>query len=273
MNDALDADRIHRSLSDESRQQLDRLEVLAEVLSTNTYLLEDATREAGRFEVVLAEHQTAGRGRAARLWHSPPGSGLCLSMSYGFAVTPPLLSTLTLVVGAAVADALTDLGARGLGLKWPNDIVTDAGKLGGILTDAVTGGDSGIAVIIGIGLNVDLTGTDLDQPLNVIPQPVADLRRCMDPPPRSVLAARVIESVQRAVLRFEDEGFEPFRKRWNRYDWLKGKQTVVEQPDVTLRGVADGIDAGGALRILTEYGRRRVFTGTVRVVELPVTHR
>jgi BirA family biotin operon repressor/biotin-[acetyl-CoA-carboxylase] ligase len=265
MNDALDVGLIYRAISQEARQRLDRLDVLDEVPSTNTWLMDKAGRIGGRFEVAFAEHQTAGRGRFSRTWHSPPHSGLCMSMAYTFATGPALLSCLSLVVGVAVAQALERLGAHGHRLKWPNDIMARDGKLGGILTDALTGKGNSITAVVGVGLNIDLGNAKPDDGLIRLDRDVTDLRSCIDElPPRSVVAAALIEDMQRAILQFETEGLKPYREAWNTYDWLKGRNTIVEMPHSTFNGVADGIDSSGALRILTEHGRRRVFTGSVR---------
>lgn len=274
MGAALDGDLIHRTISDDTRQLLERLDVLDTVDSTNTWLMEHAERGAGRLEIVLAEHQTAGRGRSDRCWLSPRGSGLCLSMGYTFAATPAQLSSLTLVIGVAVAKALDRIGARGHRLKWPNDIMAHGAKLGGILTDAVSGDRNGITVIIGIGLNINLGDPEVERAMADIDQPVTDLKRCLDEmPSRSLVAAAVIESVRRALLRFEADGLAPFRHEWNTYDGLKGKDAIVDTADSTFGGVADGIDDTGALRILTDTGRRRVFTGSVRLADAPVAQR
>ncbi|MEX0824283.1 MAG: biotin--[acetyl-CoA-carboxylase] ligase [Woeseia sp.] len=266
MSGALDADLIDRSLSDDTRKLLERLEVLDEVASTNTWLLERARRKAGRIEVVLAEHQTAGRGRYSRIWHSPPMTGLTFSMGYTFQRGPQNLSGLTLVIGVAVANALQQLGANGHGLKWPNDIMAGGKKLGGILTDAMTGAGTSITMVCGVGMNIDLSAAGSDDPITELPKPITDLRSCMDAPrSRNTVAAALIDEMQRAVIRFETEGIEPFLAAWNDYDWLRGKHVVVEMPDSVIDGTADGIDGTGALRVLTEHGRRRVFTGTVQL--------
>lgn len=266
MPGALDADLIHRLLSDDTRQLLERLEVLDEVASTNSWLLERAKRRAGRIEVVLAEHQTAGRGRYSRIWHSPPMTGLTFSMGYTFQRSPQNLSGLTLVIGVAVADALKHLGAKGHGLKWPNDIMAGGRKLGGILTDAMTGAGTSITMVCGVGMNIDLGAASNDDPITELPKPITDLRSCMDEPPsRNIVAAALIDEMQRAVIRFEAEGIGPFLAAWNDYDWLRGRHVIVEMPDSVIDGTADGIDSTGALRVLTEHGRRRVFTGTVKL--------
>lgn len=266
MSGALDAELIHRLLSEDTRQLLERLEVFDEVASTNTWLLEGARRKAGRIEAVLAERQTAGRGRYNRIWHSPPMTGLTFSLGYMFQRSPQNLSGLTLAIGVAIANALKHLGANGHGLKWPNDIMAGGKKLGGILTGAMTGAGTSITMVCGVGMNIDLSAASNDDPIAELPRPITDLRSCMDEPPsRNIVAAALIDEMQRAIIRFEAEGLEPFLTAWNDFDWLRGKRIVVEMPDSVIDGTADGIEGTGALRVLTEHGRRHVFTGTVRL--------
>jgi BirA family biotin operon repressor/biotin-[acetyl-CoA-carboxylase] ligase len=191
-------------------------------------------------------------------------SGLCLSLAYTFRVAPTKLSSLTLVIGVAVAKALDRLGSRGHRLKWPNDIMVIDAKLGGVLTDALTGAGSSITIVTGVGMNIDLSLVPADDSVSEVDYPIIDLRRCVDEmPSRSAVAALIIEEMQRAIQGFEEDGLEPYRKAWNHYDWLKGQEIRVEMPDCVVAGTADGIDASGALRVLTDNGRRRVFTGSV----------
>ena len=111
---------------------------------------------AGTSEVLLAEFQSAGRGRRGRAWLAPPGAGICLSLSWTFPEAPPELGALGLVIGVCVLRALTALGVKDLALKWPNDLLLDGRKLGGVLIE-LRGESAGPAcVVIGIGLNVAL---------------------------------------------------------------------------------------------------------------------
>ncbi|MDZ7642850.1 MAG: biotin--[acetyl-CoA-carboxylase] ligase [Woeseiaceae bacterium] len=266
MADLLDADLIHRSLGDTARQSLDSLDVLDIVPSTNTWLMQQDRHERGRFRAALAEHQTAGRGRQSKRWFSPPGSGVCLSLAYTFSQNPRNLSCLTLAAGVAVARALEKCGADTLKLKWPNDLYIGNAKLGGILTDAQTASGSRITMICGVGINVDLKPVDAGTDFAGFDYSVTDLRSHFDElPNRSVLAAAIIDQLTVTIQTFEQDGLDPFRADWNTRDWLRGKPIEVEMPDSSVHGTADGIDANGALRVMTNHGRRRVFTGTVRV--------
>ncbi len=267
MSASLDKDEISAALAPATREWLGELEVLDVVPSTNTWLMQQERHEPGRCHVVLAEHQTAGRGRQSRRWYSPPRAGLCLSLAYTFGENPGNISCMTLAAGVAVVQALAELGCREPRLKWPNDIYAGDAKLGGILTDAQTAPGGRITMICGVGLNVDLAAADTGTAdLDKLDYSVTDLKSHVDElPSRSALAAAVIDRLALAFRKFEEAGLEPFRNDWNRHDWLRGREISVDMPDGQLSGTADGIDANGALRVNTVHGRRRVYTGDVRV--------
>lgn len=264
MKNLLDADRILRSLADLTRAHLDDLEVFAETESTNSYLLGQPGPAPGRFRVAMAEHQTAGRGRLNRSWHSTPSSGICLSVSYTFASRPQDFSSLTLAIGANVADALDGLGIRGIGLKWPNDIVIDDGKVGGILTEVLPAPSEGVTVVVGIGLNVDFRCADDMDNISSNTGRVTNLASCCDElPGRSFISARLIDCVFDAMLQFSADGFAPFINTWQRFDWLRGQHIRIELTDELVPGVAQGIDVDGTLILETGTGRRRIVSGSV----------
>lgn len=272
MSSLLNEATIRDALGDAARQKLDSVAVLDIVSSTNTWLLEQERPVAGRYQVALAEQQTAGRGRHGRNWISPRGAGLYLSVAYTFNKVPDNLACLTLAAGVATLQALEHGGAKQLGLKWPNDICARGAKLGGILVDAKTGAGGSISVICGIGVNIDLSLIDAERDgLTNLDYSVTDLvSHCDKLPHRNVTAAAIIDRVVRAIGIFETNGLAPFRADWNRYDALNGKRVDIDMPGDDFAGVADGIDANGALRVVTDHGPRRVYTGTVR--ELRAAH-
>ena len=106
--------------------------------------------------VVLAEHQTGGRGRRGRAWIAPPGGAICLSLAWQYPDLPADLSALSLVVGVAAVNALASLGVAGVRLKWPNDLVTADGKLGGILIEMRAEAGGPVHLVVGLGSNVML---------------------------------------------------------------------------------------------------------------------
>jgi len=252
------------------------IEVVQQLDSTNSELT-DRLRNASRVQqaagerrggrvddlfpqMLVAIHQTAGRGRLGRRWHSAPGSSLTFSLAL------PLRrvdwSGLSLAVGVAVADALDPEGGR-IGLKWPNDLLLAGSdgepgrKLGGILIESVQVG-SERAAVIGIGINV------LPQPATEADYGTAALSELWpDATPQEALA-RLGEPLVRALLDFERGGFAPAQQAYARRDALRGQR--VRTTDAALpEGVAAGVDTDGALLVAVGDTTRRVVSGEVSV--------
>jgi BirA family biotin operon repressor/biotin-[acetyl-CoA-carboxylase] ligase len=264
MTARLDADRIRQPIDASSRSRLDVLEVFGEIGSTNSYLLAEPPPPAGHFRVALAEHQTDGRGRRDREWVSPESTGVCLSLAYTFASTPANLPCITLATGTAVAIALEALGIRGIGLKWPNDLVLGDGKLGGILTELRTSHGEGTTVVVGVGINVDLSATPASMPIAPRIGYASDLSMgTTSLPSRNVISSKLIEAIFNALARYESDGFAPFCRAWDRFDWLRGQKITVETPGGDIEGVAEGIDDQGALVLRTATGRLPIVTGSI----------
>ena len=235
---------IEREVKPELRRLITRLDVLAETGSTNDELLGLPNSELhGR--IILAERQTAGKGRRGRKWQSPDGN-LFLSIGWCFSAAAASLSVLGLVVGVCVCRALAGLGLSGHGIKWPNDILADGAKLGGILVE-LRSRKSACDAIVGIGINVRLDGKAAID----IEQPYTDLVSLCRPraPDRSVLASAILEEV---LSRFEagTESFEKFLdENWPKWDLLHGEDVRVERADGVFEGRACGISAEGGLRL------------------------
>ena len=258
-------DRLSDALDESIKARLDLVEVFSDVESTNSYLLEQPGPIPGHCRVALADHQTAGRGRMGRVWHSPRLSGLYLSAAYTFERVPRDFSSLTLAVGIAIAAGLKALGVSEVQLKWPNDLVVLNGKLGGILTELQSGKREATTVVVGIGLNLDLEGR-LDAVATGIGR-ISDLRQVMtEPPDRLAVAAAIIEQLIPTLIRFEADGFAPFRAQWQRYDWLRGKAVRVVMPRGDVDGIASGVDDDGALLVQKGNVTERVVSGTVTLL-------
>jgi BirA family biotin operon repressor/biotin-[acetyl-CoA-carboxylase] ligase len=248
---------------------MDEVEVFQQIDSTNSYLLQQQAPGAGRFRVVLADHQTAGRGRHYRSWLSPPGTGLCLSIAYTFASMPSGLPNLTLALGVGVVEALSALGIGGVSLKWPNDIVALDGKLGGMLAEVRSDAGGGVTVVAGIGLNIDIReqldfGAERDWAHKAV-----DLKSiAANPPAREELAGMIVEELYATFVEFEKQGFDSFVGEWRKCDWLLGRVITVDMPGGKITGVAAGVDADGALFVDTQVGRRRVISGSIVMASL-----
>jgi BirA family biotin operon repressor/biotin-[acetyl-CoA-carboxylase] ligase len=267
LSEQLAAERILEKLSDGVRERVRTLEVAWTVGSTNTELLSRANPPNGLSEVMLAEYQTAGRGRRGRAWLAPPGGAICLSLSWTFTDVPADLSALGLVIGVCELRALRELGVSGAKLKWPNDVLVDQRKLGGILIElrAESGGPA--CVVIGIGLNVAL-GAPLLAKIAETGIAATDLVTAgLAEPSRNAVAGALIDSCVRGLLEFERDGLRPFIENWRDADALQGKMVDVKGAvgEVT-RGLARGVDLHGALLVETpEEGLKKFVSGDVSV--------
>lgn len=256
----LDAGRIVERLSPELRSVLEELTVVLSTTSTNQDLLSRA-RAGGAREVLLAEMQTAGRGRWGRPWHSPFGANLYLSLLWPLQLGKGAQG-LSIAIGAAVAEALASLGAQ-VGLKWPNDLLTDGRKLGGILLELVGDPHGSCRLVAGIGLNVNLP----PEARAAIDQPVADLRQALGGrlPDRNDIAAVLIESIADALERFEADGLAPFRSRWDRYDALANQTVTLDLGSELRTGRVVGVDEHGQLLINDGVRTQAFASGEARI--------
>ncbi|MFO1468226.1 MAG: biotin--[acetyl-CoA-carboxylase] ligase [Steroidobacteraceae bacterium] len=254
----LDARLIRRGLQAPQRARLARLDLLFEVDSTNTWLLEAERPAGGEAHAALTELQTGGRGRRGRRWLMPFGRAIALSLSWSFAESPRDLPALSLAVGVAVARALARVGARGVALKWPNDIWFAGRKAGGILIEMRAEGAGPAFVVIGIGLNVSLPERALEGlgPLGVPPAGVEEA--CAGTCSRNALAGALLDELLRALPAFEQDGFASFAAEWGELDALRGRPATVMLGGQQWSGMAEGIDADGGL-LLRVGGERRKF--------------
>lgn len=259
----LDAAAIITALPVAARAELDgdhALQVAWTVDSTNTRLLRQPAPERG-CAVLLAERQSAGRGRRGRAWVSPLAAHLYLSVARRFRGGLGRLGGLSLVAGIAAAEALAELGLP-VRLKWPNDLVVGDGegtpprKLGGLLVEG--GGEHAgpVRAVVGLGLNVRMPAAAAA----AIDQPWCDLAGLMDQvPDRNRLAAVLLGRLLPALRRFDEEGLDPFLPRHAAFDALAGREVVVDDGGRRLAGTALGLAADGALRVRLAGGGTRVF--------------
>lgn len=262
--DLLDAAAIRETLPRWSADRLRTLEVHEELDSTNDRLLAVDELPAGRFDACLAEFQRAGRGRRGRRWLAPFASGLCLSVNWTIRDSPAGLGALSLAAGVAALRALGRLGFRGLALKWPNDIVSEHRKLGGILVD-LRGEAAGPAyLVVGVGINVRLPGAVLEA-LGAEGVDAIDLASLGDVPPRNAAAATLIGELAIALEEFAGRGMSAFADEWQSADALIGRPVRVQQGEQAIEGLARGVDGDGALLLEVGGARRRILSGEVSV--------
>lgn len=252
--DLLDADAIRAVLPAGSRALLAALVVDAEVDSTSSALLRDASAGAASGSVRLAETQTAGRGRRGRAWLSPVAANVYLSVLWRFGGGLSALAGLSIAVGVAAARALQACGAAGVRLKWPNDLVLDGRKLGGILVDAAGEWQGPCHAVVGIGVNVRMppaVGAGIDQPWTDLAQALAPA----EPPSRNAVAAALLGELLPALARFEADGLAPFRAGFDALDALAGRAIDVHDGGVPWPARAAGLCEDGRLRVLAADGR------------------
>lgn len=256
--DALDAAAIGAALG--AQPGAVRLEVIDECDSTNAVLAARAAAGAPSGTAVVCELQRAGRGRRGAGWVSGLGAGLTLSMLWRFDRATASLTGLPLAIGVACARALEALGASGVGLKWPNDIVRGEAKLGGILVEVAGDGERSSAAVIGVGINVRLP----DAARRAIGRPVADLGVGREAPSRNALAARLAAEIAAAAAAFERAGFGAFRDEWlRRHAWQGRRVRVLAPSRRTVDGVAAGVADDGALIVDTPRGPERFHSAEV----------
>ena len=267
--DLLDADAVRAAMAPAACEVLDRLDVAWSIDSTNSGLLRRSTPLRGT-QVLLAEWQTAGRGRQGRTWASPLAAHLYVSVARHFGEGLARLGGLSLVAGIAVAEALHGLGHRRVRLKWPNDLVVadPAGglrKLGGLLVEG--GGEHGgpVRAVIGLGLNVRMPAAFA----RGIDQPWCDLAGLGETRPRNVIAAAVLSSLLPALADFDRDGLEPFLARYAALDALVGRDVVLHLHDGRQEARAEGIASDGALRVRLDGGAVRVLHSGEVSVRIP----
>lgn len=229
--------------------------------STNSELMRRAEAGAPSGTVVVADRQSAGRGRRGRSWLSSPESSLTFSLLWRFAGHPASLSGLSLAVGVGLVRAMESLGAQGLCLKWPNDVLLRTGqdfaKLAGILIE-LSSDRRGMQTIIGIGLN-------LSPPVGDLPQPAAGvLQAGLGPIDRHEVLAAILTHLAGVLDRFSGHGFAGLKDEWQHlHAWQGHAVQLFGEGEATKAGRCLGVDDDGALLLETAIGLERIFSGDV----------
>jgi len=256
----LDEQKIVAGLVESAKALLAVLEIKTVLDSTNHFLMQQDLEQCGIGQVVLAEMQTAGRGRRGKIWVSPFAQNIYLSLLWGFDNVSLNLSGVSLAVGVAVVNALKKMGVDGLTLKWPNDIYWQGRKLGGILLELKGEAGGPCTMVVGLGLNVNMSrqaASDIDQAwidLNTI---------CHQPLSRNRLVSELLSELLAAMQLYAQQGLKPFIAQWQQSDMLKDKPVTLLLPQQQRTGVARGIDEQGALLFESEGKIESVYAGEV----------
>ena len=215
------------------------------ISSTNDYLLEQAN-EPNITYVCVAETQTVGRGRRGNKWRSNPYQNIAMSLSMRFATWPSTASAAALVVAVATASVLNERFSDSVRIKWPNDLMIDGAKLGGILVEAegVFGGEC--QIVAGLGLNINQADCSLEEQSGY---KWASLSEHHDSIDRNNLIAVLSFAISNSLDIFAKQGFEPFVHAWNELSCYHGQQVKAEMHSGAIIGTQVGVDDTGALLI------------------------
>ncbi|NCF20427.1 MAG: bifunctional biotin--[acetyl-CoA-carboxylase] ligase/biotin operon repressor BirA [Haliea sp.] len=259
--DLLDPEQVKAALSAEAASLLSSLVLLESVDSTNAEALRRAGEGPAAGLVCCAEQQTAGRGRRGRHWVSPFAGNLYLSLVWEFDQGAAALEGLSLAVGVGIARALDRLELPPVQLKWPNDILHEGAKLGGVLLEMTGDAAGACQVVVGVGLNVAMPQAAGD----AIDQAWTDVRTLAGSthPGRNKLLAALLDELLPLVAGFQSSGFAPWRESWQTMDAFSGEEVVLHTGPQQLAGVARGVDERGALLLETGQGVQTVYGGEI----------
>lgn len=237
------------------------LEVLDEVASTNTYLMQN--KHAAHATCVAAHMQTNGKGRRGRTWVSQLGASLTFSLLWRFQFGAAALSGLSLCVGVALIRALRDFDVNTAQLKWPNDVLVDGKKLAGILIELQGDLEGPSAAVIGVGINLNFNSSLPKNVLERIDQPAIDLAsvKAID---QNALLGAILKHLADVLSGFEVNGFVALRDEWLSYHAYENKQVRMLLPNGTdVKGHVQGVADDGILLVETALGLQRFSAGEI----------
>ena len=259
----LNEDQIYHEMSAATQSYLKELVLLDSIPSTNDYVLNAIRQQAQLPLACFCEQQTQGRGRGGRAWVSPYGNNIYFSLGWHFDKDPAELLGLSLVAGVLVLNALRRYGFDpDFSLKWPNDILWQGRKLGGILTEVIAQSHSSCEVVLGIGLNTQLPVTiEIDQPWVSLSE-IAQNKIA-----RNRLSGLLLDESISCFRNFEMNGLASYIEQWREFDYCKNKPITLQQAKQTIHGIAQGISDKGELLVLTEENQLKHFmSGEINTV-------
>ncbi len=240
-----------------------RITVVPHIDSTNAELLRQAEQGAESGQVLLTEQQTRGRGRLGRNWYSEPGQALTFSLLLRPSLPPEAIASLPLVIACAMHQALHDQLPE-LQLKWPNDLLWQGAKLGGILTEMRAEPGYVQAVVIGIGLNIRPPQQGWPDDLR---QPAVALHSiARQSAGRNHIAAQCLQALDESYALWLEQGFAPFRDYWWRFHAASDQRVRVYNGREYIEGLAKGLDHDGALLLQTGASLQRIVAGDLEVM-------
>lgn len=209
--------------------------------------------------LLLAHAQTAGKGRRGKVWQSPAGAGIYMTLVRPFPHTTRDLQALSLITALSLHEALEPYQIKDFQLKWPNDLLVGKRKLGGILLE-LKQSSAASHVLFGIGLNLKLP----DTAKAAIDQPAIDLNSLIQPAPdKSLVVAQLIDSLFKNLEEFESTAFGTFQAKWNALDCYLGQKIESRTGSQCKFGISMGVDATGTLMLKTASGIEKIGGGEI----------
>ncbi len=235
------------------------LEVYDAIDSTNARAVAWARTGAPDGSLVIADEQTAGRGRLGRRWHAPPGSALLFSLVLRPALMPMQAQRATMLCSSAAVEAISAVTGLTAQVKWPNDLVIERKKVGGVLTELGLAGCELDYVVVGMGLNVNLDPAQIPEAL----APPTSLRAELGVPVERLPLLSVLLQAVEARYTALGRGWSP-HEEWRKHLATLGQPVQVGTPEEVIVGVAEDVDADGALLVRMPKGElRTVLVGDV----------
>ncbi|MEO2177481.1 MAG: bifunctional biotin--[acetyl-CoA-carboxylase] ligase/biotin operon repressor BirA [bacterium] len=242
----LDKEKLRANLNPEALELISSIETHWSIGSTNTYLMDRTGQQDFHGLICLAEQQVSGRGRRGRHWVSPFAKNISLSIGWQLSSAVGIAG-LSLVIGMQVVKSLRSMGLVEVGLKWPNDVLLNGGKLCGILIEIGTPKKGNLDVVIGVGVNLQLDPIDakeIDQPWST----VSDVTHIS----RNELVSLLISNLILELERFSKTGFMSYRENWREFDLYFGQDVRVLIGDRVVEGTDHGVDEEGNLLLKTK---------------------
>jgi len=255
----LDAELIRRALPASAGL---KIEILEETVSTNAHAHGIARKGGEEGYIVLAEKQSAGKGRLDRVWESPAYKNLYISILLRPDLPPDQTPQFNLVAGLAAYRCFAQLAPRGLQLKWPNDLWLKGKKVGGILTEMELTPEGKVDyMVVGVGLNINADPQDYSPALQKIAGSLKMETR--EEYSRSRIAGMFLNEFFTLYQRYLQKGFAAFQYEWENAAQMKGKKVRVQDDNQSYEGVCQGIDANGYLLVESQGAIRTVVAGDV----------
>jgi BirA family biotin operon repressor/biotin-[acetyl-CoA-carboxylase] ligase len=248
----LDHNAVHSALEAQAAQGSERdlkVEIHRTVASTNDEVMKRLGEPGDPLIVCLAEMQTAGKGRRGRRWVSPFGRNIYLTIGYFHSGEAGELGGLSLIAGTKLVEVLRQCGLASAGLKWPNDVIVEGGKMAGILVELRPREERGVGVVLGVGINLHLSSGDAAQ----IDQAWSTAGEALGVS-RSDLAISLAAELISGIEEFSREGFSPFAGQWQEYNLYAGQEVRIIRGNEAFAGIDRGVDENGNLLLETASG-------------------